>query len=62
MTGEMTATDKAGINADRANTVEQVDHAPDRWTEAKPAGYVASLLNVGRSTHSGACRVVRRFE
>jgi hypothetical protein len=46
----MTATDKAGINADRANTVEQVDHAPDRWTQVKPAGYVAYLLSVGRST------------
>jgi hypothetical protein len=46
----MTATDKTGMNADRANTVGQVDHAPDRSTEAKAARYIADLLNVGRST------------
>ena len=28
--GEWTATDKTGVNADRANTAEQVNHA---WTE-----------------------------
>jgi hypothetical protein len=47
---EMTATDKAGINADRANTAAQVDHAPDRSIEAEPARYVANLLNVGHTT------------
>jgi hypothetical protein len=41
------ATEKIG--ADRANTAEQVDHGrTDR--QAKPARYVANLLNVGRST------------
>jgi hypothetical protein len=44
---EMTATDKTGVNADRANTAGQVDHAPDRSTEPKPARYIAKLLNVG---------------
>jgi hypothetical protein len=47
---EMTATDKTGVNADRANTAEQVDHTrADRFswakTEAKPGRYVANLLN-----------------
>ena len=49
----MTATDKTGVNADRADTAEQAGHA---WTqrldwsiEAKPARYVSNLLNVGRS-------------
>jgi hypothetical protein len=46
---EMMATDKTGVNADRANTAEQVDHART-GREAKPARYVANLLNVGRST------------
>jgi hypothetical protein len=50
---EMTAN-KTGVNADRADTAEQVDHArTDRFSwakaEAKPAMYVANLLNVGRS-------------
>jgi hypothetical protein len=38
---EMTAIDKTGVNADRANTAEQVDHAlTDR--QAKAARYVRS--------------------
>ena len=28
--GEWTATDKTGVNADKANTAEQVDHARTR--------------------------------
>jgi hypothetical protein len=60
--GRNDATDKTGVNADRANTAGQVDHAPDRSTEPKPARYIAKLLNVGPlDALSGACRVLRRL-